>query len=184
MKLTAACKLLLINGAMALPLAVLHPSGALAAPSLPLAQEGIKQPGSAPDVQSGTCCPKPTGCVRTQGYWGNKPALAWPAPYARDTTFFRSTLTWQDILDTPPAGGNGYLILAHQYIAAVLNRAAGASVPAAVQTVIDQATAYFNSGAQIADCGGASCQTQKEWARILDSYNNGTYSGAPAACPD
>jgi len=47
------------------------------------------------------------GCVHTQGYWGNKPGVVWPAPFDRSAPFFNSGLTWQGILNNPP-GGNGY----------------------------------------------------------------------------
>ena len=137
------------------------------------------------DVTTAVCgCPKPTGCTRTQGYWKSKPGVQWPAPYSRTAMFFSSALTWQQILETPPKGGNGYLILAHQYIAAVLNRASGASAPSGVQSVIDSARSYFQAGSTPAGCGGSSCETQKTWAGILDTYNNGQYPGAPGQCPD
>jgi hypothetical protein len=149
------------------------------------------QPGAAGErtlvAQSGTvtgdtvtgCEQK--GCVRTQGYWGNKPGVVWPQPYLRTKPFFSSGLTWQQILDTPPRGG-GYIILAHQYIAAVLNRAAGASAPSGVVSVINAATAWFNSGTTPSTCGPGQCALQKTWAGTLDAYNNGTYPGAPKHC--
>ena len=137
------------------------------------------------DVTTAVCgCPKPTGCTRTQGYWKSKPGVVWPAPYSRTAMFFSSGLTWQQILDTPPKGGNGYLILAHQYIAAVLNRASDASAPSGVQSVIDSARTYFQGGSTPGSCGGSDCETQKSWAGILDTYNNGQYPGAPRHCPD
>lgn len=129
-------------------------------------------------------CPKPTGCTRTQGYWKSKPGVFWPTPYSRAAMFFSSGLTWQHILETPPAGGNGYLILAHQYIAALLNRASGASAPGSLQTVIANASACFSAGTNLDSGGGAACEVQKSWAGILDTYNNGEYPGAPRHCPE
>lgn len=125
------------------------------------------------------CAPK--GCVRTQGYWGNKPNVVWPAPYSRKALFFASGLTWQQVLDTPPRG-SAYLILAHQYIAAVLNRSAGASAPSGVQSTIDAAATWFRSGTVPATCGPGQCALQKTWAGTLDVYNNGLYPGAPKHC--
>lgn len=125
------------------------------------------------------CAPK--GCVRTQGYWGNKPNVIWPAPYSRTALFFSSSRTWQQILDTPPRG-SAYIILAHQYIAAVLNRAAGASAPSGLQSVINAATTWLRSGTVPSTCGPGDCATQKTWAGILDTYNNGQYPGAPKHC--
>lgn len=132
----------------------------------------------APDTVCG-CAPK--GCVRTQGYWGNKPNVVWPAPYNRKALFFSSGLTWQQVLDTPPRG-SAYLILAHQTISAVLNRAAGASAPSGVQSTIDAATTWFRSGTTPATCGPGQCALQKTWAGTLDVYNNGLYPGAPKHC--
>jgi len=125
------------------------------------------------------------GCVHTQGYWGNKPGVVWPAPFDRSAPFFNSGLTWQGILNNPP-GGNGYYILALQYIAAVLNKADGAAVPSGVQTIINQATTFFtNAGTAAAACPtNSSCGTQKTWGGILDTYNNGNYPGGPAHCAD
>ncbi len=149
-------------------------------------------PASAPlllesgtDFTQSVCgCPQPTGCTRTQGYWKSKPGVIWPSPYSRTAMFFSSGLTWQQILDTPPSGGNAYLILAHQYIAAVLNRAAGASAPASLQTIINNATTWFSSGTNLDSCSGAACDRQKTWAGLLDTFNNGQYPGAPRHCTD
>lgn len=141
--------------------------------------------GSTAELIAGVCgCGHPSGCVRTQGYWSSKPGVVWPAPYSRTALFFSSGLTWQQILDTAPKGGNGYIILAHQYIAAVLNRASGASAPSSIQTIINNATAYFSSGTTPDSCGASACATQKTWAGILDTYNNGNYPGAPGHCPE
>lgn len=139
---------------------------------------------SAYHFETAVCgCGHPMGCTRTQGYWGNKPGVVWPVPYTRNAMFYSSGLTWQQVRDTPPKQGNAYLILAHQFIAAVLNRAAGASAPSAVQNTINQAAAFFASGTTLQSCANDACGTQKSWAAILDTYNNGLYPGAPAACP-
>jgi hypothetical protein len=140
---------------------------------------------STADYTQAICgCPHPAGCTRTQGYWKSKPGVIWPAPYSRtDLPFFSSGLNWQQVLETPPQGGNAYVILAHQYIAAVLNRAAGASAPASLQAIINQASTWFSSGTTLASCGASACDTQKNWAALLDSYNNGLYPGAPTHCP-
>ena len=129
-------------------------------------------------------CSTITGCTRTQGYWKSKPGVVWTAPYSRTAMFFSSGLTWQQILETPPQKGNAYLILAHQYIAALLNRASGASAPGSLQTVINNATTFFSGGTNLDSCSGSDCETQKSWAGMLDTYNNGQYPGAPKHCPD
>lgn len=128
-------------------------------------------------------CSPVKGCVRTQGYWGNKPGVIWPAPYRRDALFFASGLTLQQILDAP-VRGSGYLILAKQYIAAVLNYAGGASAPPSVINALNQASTFFSNGTTPASCGPGACQEQIALAAILDTYNNGAYPGAPGHCPE
>ncbi|MBZ2207594.1 hypothetical protein [Massilia soli] len=135
----------------------------------------------APETVCG--CNPIKGCVRTQGYWGSKPDVIWPAPYSRDALFFASGLTLQGILDAP-VRGSGYLILAKQYIAAVLNYAGGASAPPSVIAAIDEAAAFFAGGTTPASCEPGQCQRQIDLGAILDAYNNGVYPGAPGHCAD
>jgi hypothetical protein len=100
----------------------------------------------------------PDGCTLTQGYWKTHSALG-PAPFddtwdllgdvdgdgineAHNENFFDSGMTYYQILWTPPQGGNAYIILAHQYIAAQLNFLNDAD-PSAAQAAFDAATALF-----------------------------------------
>ncbi|MBW7466447.1 hypothetical protein ABID22_000679 [Pontibacter aydingkolensis] len=119
----------------------------------------------------------PRGCTRTQGYWKNhapnsksnkngktKVDPAWGSLY--DDSFFSSGKNYMEVLNTPPKG-DAYYILAHQYIAAKLNVAAGASIPANVLTVYNNATLYFEGKSS------PSRSTLIQWAEILDAYNNG-----------
>ena len=113
---------------------------------------------------------KPTGCTRTQGYWknhatGKKADPAWGSLH--DDMFYNSGMTYLQVLNTPPKGGNAYIILAHQYIAAKLNVAAGASMPANVLAVYNNATLYFEGKSN------PSRSTLIQWAEMLDAYNNG-----------
>jgi len=122
------------------------------------------------------------GCTYTQGYWGSKPDVAWPSPYSRDAVFFLSGQTWQQVMDTPVNASQGYYQLAHQYIAAVLNVANGASAPAGVQAILDQAATWFTMNGPGACVAAGSCGAQKTWAGVLDEYNNGLYPGGPGHC--
>lgn len=124
-----------------------------------------------------------SGCTLTPGYWKTHSRKG-PAPYddnwqnlgplEENTVFFLSGKTYYQTLRTAPAG-NAYWILAHAYIAAQLNMLNGASVPPAVQTAFDQATALFNTKtpAQVAALKGAQRQQWITLAGILDAYNNG-----------
>jgi len=124
------------------------------------------------------------GCTYTQGYWGNKPGVIWPAPYDRLNPFYSSGLTWQQVLDTAVNVAPGYYQLAHQYEAAVLNAANGASVPAGIQDILNQADTFFTNNAPAACSANGSCGTQKTWAAILTLYNEGKYPGGPSHCGD
>ncbi len=141
----------------------------------------------------GTVEPCPGGCVYTLGYW--KTHSAWPSPYSQSDSFFSNPAglgtgpagdnpigkTWQNVLDTPP-GGNGYYILAHQYIAAALNLANGAPIPSGELSIINQAADWFAANSPSACTGPGSCGQQKSWAAILDTYNNGLSVGGPPHC--
>ena len=73
-----------------------------------------------------------------------------------------------------PAQGNGLLTVAHQLIAAKLNIAQGASIPAAAQTAMNQADAIIGN-LVIPPVGGGSLAPGQTsgLTQTLDSYNNG-----------
>lgn len=155
-----------------------------------IAIKDLQAPAAAPlllqsnaDYSQAICgCPHPAGCTRTQGYWKSKPGVIWPGSFSRGAMFFSSGLSWQQMLETPPQGGNAYVILAHQYIAAILNRASGASAPSSLQNIINSSSTWFGGGTTLLSCSGSDCETQKNWAGLIDTYNNGNYPGAPAHC--
>jgi hypothetical protein len=122
------------------------------------------------------------GCTYTQGYWGNKPGVIWPSPYIRTNPFYMSGQTWQQVMNTPVNLSQGYYQLAHQYIAAVLNKANGAAVPDGVATTLDAAKDWLNLNAPLTCTANGSCGVQKSWAKILDDYNNGKYPNGPQHC--
>lgn len=126
------------------------------------------------------CPTPPSGCTYTQGYWKNHEEV-WPMTYDPDAIFYlNGSQTWLQTIKDP--GNSGYNILAVQYIAAVLNKANGASVPQGVQDTIDLAKQWFTSNGPSACTGGSSCGLQKDWAAVLDKYNNGLYPGGPPHC--
>lgn len=125
--------------------------------------------------------PCDAGCTLTQGYWKTHshhgPAPEDPTWFdigdvdgdgtseGADEDFFDSGQTWYEVLWTPPAGDPFY-ILAHQYIAAILNIESGASSPSAVDTALAQAEDYFN--------GQTLTKKQiTDLAKLLDQYNSG-----------
>jgi hypothetical protein len=109
------------------------------------------------------------GCTYTQGWYKNHTS-SWPAGFSPNDQFYGSGKTWIQLYNTPPKGSQ-YIILAHQYMTALMN-AAGASVPADVQDAMDKAETYFTTGT-----GGITGV-----AAILDAYNNGLAAGGPGHC--
>jgi hypothetical protein len=128
----------------------------------------------------------PDGCTLTQGYWKTHSTYG-PAKKADetweklddgpDTDFFSSGQSYFEVLWTAPRG-NAYYNLAHQYIAAELNKLAGANF-AGAQEAFDAATALFETytPAEIADMKGRNASAIRgefvALAAILDDYNNG-----------
>jgi hypothetical protein len=181
-----ACRLILAAGLL---------FGAGAAPATAFAQEpvfaragvagcagALTLDGGTPEALLADCTCPPKGCVRTQGYWGNKPGVVWPKGYDRNAPFFRSGLIWQEVLDSP-VRGDAYFILAHQYIAAVLNIGSGASAPNSLRSIVLAAGSWFAT-ATTGVCVKGACQLQRSWASVLDEYNNGDYPGAPKHCDE
>ena len=88
---------------------------------------------------------------------------------------------------TPPKGGNGYYILAHQYEAAVLNILNGADA-SAVTSTLNAALALFNNPLNTPSSIGAlkSSNTFRaqfiSLAGTLDAYNQGTIG--PGHCSE
>lgn len=125
-------------------------------------------------------------CTLTQGYWKTHSQQG-PAPYDAEgwgalggdeegEIFFLSGMTWLEVFNTAPKG-NAYYNLAHQYMAAYLNVANGASVPSEVQDALDDAEDLFNNYTpeDIAALKGNNALRQEfiALAGILGSYNEG-----------
>jgi len=143
------------------------------------------------------CNQQNCGCALTQGYWKTHPE-AWSS--TADLSVFDFDHSGNGaaealvILNTPPPQGNGWYILAKQYIAYVLNGATeGACTPTGLQTIVSNAATFFGqygatnytsaSAAAAAACpSGSSCGTQKADACILDTYNHGLYPEGPTHC--
>lgn len=136
--------------------------------------------------------PCPTGCTLTQGYWkthndlfsGGAPTDdTWEEilPDGEETIFFLSGQTWFEVFWTAPKG-NAYYNLAHQYMAAVLNRLNGASDPGGIDDAIADAEALFNTYTPDQVDGWKGKQEERKQfialAGILGDYNEGL-AGVP-----
>ena len=117
-----------------------------------------------------------TGCTLTQGYWkthneyATSPGLQldWPAPYDEDDLLCGQRLL--DVLNSQPRG-DAWIILAHQWIAARLNVASGASTTDEVDAALASGETWL-----LAHCGGVPASEAPdalEWAETLDRYNHG-----------
>jgi hypothetical protein len=130
---------------------------------------------------AGVTCPQPSQCVYSQGYWKNHPE-DWPV---NSLTLGNVVYTQAQLLSIlrRPVRGNGLVSLAHQLIAAKLNAANGALVPASVQTAINSADALIGNSV-IPPVGTATAPTSSTsgLAGTLDAYNNGNTPGGPPHC--
>jgi hypothetical protein len=127
------------------------------------------------------------GCTLTKGYWkthnnsfwGGASKFADPTwnllgPLAEKTLFFTTTSTWFQIFWMPPSGGNAYLQLAHQYMAAKLNILKGASAPPSVLSAISWAESFFPGKTPSTTPLSPALKSQaRYYASILASYNEG-----------
>lgn len=118
------------------------------------------------------------GCTLTQGYWKTHSKYG-PAPYdhtwaliGEDTPFYLSGQSHYQVLWTPPAGGNAYYILAHQFIAARLNLLNGASTTPTVDAAMAWAHTFFSTHTP-SNVPKNQASLAKTYAATLDSYNNG-----------
>jgi hypothetical protein len=102
-------------------------------------------------------------------------------PDGEDSAFFDTGLSWYEVLWTEPQGGNAYYILAHAYIAAVLNELNDASVPAEIaaamseaEVLLDQYDGNPDSMDGLRGRGARAVRAQFiALALLLDDYNNG-----------
>jgi len=131
------------------------------------------------------------GCTLTQGYWKTHskygPAsydATWDAKDGGDAGFLGTGLSYYEMLWTVPKGGNAYVILAHQYIAAELNVLNGASIPDEVLAAWNQAGGLlvkYQDDMSIPK-KGKDRELAIQLYELLDDYNNG-YIG-PGHCSE
>jgi hypothetical protein len=117
-------------------------------------------------------------CTYTQGYWKNHEDV-WPAPYSPTAQWLTpqkkvAGMTWDDLFGTAPKGGNSYVQLAHQWMAATLNRTQGAPASANVQSVLNAAGAWLLANTPTSGTLPSIKNAQADsWMSTLDDYNNG-----------
>ena len=130
-----------------------------------------------------TATPTPDHCTFTQGYWKNhskyatngSQSLSWPI--SEDTLL--CGMTWYNILLVQPKGDHWYN-LAHQWIAATLNRAQGSSAPDIIQSAMTQAEALLT--ANCANIPDSQVTLASNLTALLDEYNTGVVG--PGHCSE
>jgi hypothetical protein len=121
------------------------------------------------DIQ--TLSPCGTACVRGQGYWKNHFEL-WPT--GTYTDFFSTGKTWLEVFNTSASPGQPYMPLAYQYMAASLNAAMGATMPAGVSTAFTLAGTWFTNRAfGDSETTDPSKETVEGWKDLLENFNEG-----------
>jgi hypothetical protein len=147
------------------------------------------------------------GCTLTQGYWKTHSEFG-PAPEddgwynigdvdgdgnseGPNEQFFDSGQTWYQTFQTKVKGGNAYYILAHQYMAAMLNIMNGAdptvlssgpiSTLAEAEALLDK---WDTLGPRTIPRNHADRVTAIQLADTLDDFNNGILAGGPPHCTD
>lgn len=101
---------------------------------------------SSPYSNNQYCHTKPhdhNDCTHSQGYWKNHPS-EWPISSLKLGNIIYTKAQAVLILNQP-AGGNGLISLAHQLIAAKLNIALGAVVPASITAAISTSDALIGN---------------------------------------
>jgi hypothetical protein len=137
-----------------------------------------------------TCTPPPGGCTHTLGYWkthstygpASKPDPTWNLVGGPDAAFFSSGMSWYQLFSTSSAGGNAYVILAHQYMAAMLNQLDGAASTPAVDAALAWANTFFATYTPSSSLTKAVRGQAIAAADVLDDYNNGDIG--PGHCDD
>ena len=125
-----------------------------------------------------------SGCSYTVGYWkthtrfdGKKKRNdTWDKCGGENALFFDTGQSWYQVLMTVPSENNAYYILAHQYIAAFLNKKAGADM-SAVNAEFGHAEEllgkYDGKPYKMSDISGAVREDFIRTAATLDMFNNG-----------
>ena len=125
-----------------------------------------------------------SGCTYTIGYWKThtiydgekKRNSTWDKIGGENTLFFGTGQSWYQVLMTTPSESNAYYILAHQYIAASLNKKAGAD-QSAIASELERAgmllSTYDGKPYVMADISGDLKDEFIRLAETLDMYNNG-----------
>jgi len=131
------------------------------------------------------------GCTLSPEYWkahsiygsgAHDDTWSLLPPNAEDSPFFLSGQTWYEVLRTPPAQGNAYYILAHQFIAVTINILNGAESTSEVDAAIVWANSFFNKHTPSSNLNKNDRKKVISYASLLGQYNNGVIG--PGSCTE
>jgi len=131
--------------------------------AITITMPGCDLPEDDTDFRGG----KKPGCTRTMGWYKNHER--WPV----SPTYLVCGQTLLDVLETPPEGDH-WVVLAHQFITAMLNMMNGAHVDQETSAALLQASPLFWSCTVPAE----SVELATAASETLDAFNNGLL-GAP-----
>lgn len=124
-----------------------------------------------------------TGCTLTQGYWKTHWPQAWNAlgDSWKDATICgvdacTCNIPLTTIFANAPKQGNDWLILAHQYAAALLNVKSGSCAPSCISSALTDAKNILLSSCVVQEgevVPYLKSDVANTLASLLDSYNNG-----------
>jgi hypothetical protein len=134
-----------------------------------------------------------TAFVRGQGYWkthsdygpATPPDDTWEqvAPSGEDSPFFDSGMSWHEMMWAPPKKGSAYIILAHKYMPAWLNREAGAPINLALKQALLDAETFFAEHTPDEKLDKDARKAAIHLAGLLNNFNDGVV-GAPVCGGD
>jgi hypothetical protein len=122
---------------------------------------GCNEPTTNTNPRDGRVCD--LGCTYTMGWYKNHED--WPV----NPNTQLCGKTWEEWLDTQP-NGDGWIVLAHQWITATMNVLNGAYADQEVQAALADAATIIYS------CNANDKQEATALATVLDDFNNGLKS--------
>lgn len=139
--------------------------------------------------QTGDPSQAPIGCTLTQGYWKNHDSNVATLLALQGGTLMIGHPSYDSVelhqfLEQPPSGGDAFIQLVHQLIAAKLNQLNGAFVPSSIQIAINDADLAIGNlvarpiGVDKVLSSNPLFSEMNALASILDNYNQGN-AGIP-----
>lgn len=119
--------------------------------------------------------PQYDGCVQSVEYWQDNPDV-WPPPFQADLQFCTVTGASYYAVFTADPTGNWFLILAHEYIAGLLNKTYNkGDIPPEIQAAIDEAQLFFHNRDPRIPLTAEEIAQAQALADVLSDFNTGNF---------